>query len=301
MHVGDMVGRRRRRNSVDCGRYRIGDTPGPIEAHGNVPDSLITKVILRTDLEDVVVAVYRALDAGTGDRLELRLALEEHVDLVACITADRRLARQQRLKHGETRLIGAGHRGQHMPLLVLRIDRCEDIRQLLHVLPGAPNCCRAEPASRYEVVEGLLEAEQIAIRVWNVCQPGTANAAEIGRAVRDDQLRGPVTDKDRRHRRLALGRGVGSTGVSPTAIVRQLAKILGQLAVPAPAAAQVGASEPAIVDAQVPLAFAVAEQIPVGVDRILESGIRNRCEQWLTVGHDQYGGCTRIEYWWWLE
>ncbi len=125
---------------------------------------------------------------------------------------------------------------------MLRVDCREHGGQFLHVLPGAAQCGGTEPTARHEVVESLLVAEQIALGVWNIGQTGTANTAEIGRAVRDDQLGRPVADKYCRHRRLALGRGVSGPGVSPTAIVRQLAKVLGQFAVPAPTAGQIGAS-----------------------------------------------------------
>ncbi len=112
------------------------DDPGPVGTHGDVPDCVVAEIIFFADLQYVVVTVDGSLDAGSRDFLELRLALEEHVDLVAGVTAYRRLARQHCLDDRKTRLVRTRNRGQDMSLLVIRVDCGEGFRQVRHVRPG---------------------------------------------------------------------------------------------------------------------------------------------------------------------
>ncbi len=141
----------------------------------------------------------------------------------------------------------------------------------------------------------LLVAEQVAFGVGHVRQAGAPDTPQMGLAASYDQLGRPIADKDNRLVFVGLGRPNRGADLGPVLIVRQFAEILGQPAVPTPAPSQAIVFEPAVSVPQVPLLLLVAEQVPVGIDDVLQPRIRDRRQERLPVGHHEDCRRRRVE------
>ena len=235
-HVCYVIRVRRRRDRVDLRRNVIGDDPGAVGGRRHVPHGAVTEVIGIADEQDVVRTVHRSLHAGAGHIFEDRLTFVEDGNIVAGVTINRRLSRHRGFEHGQFRVFRPRHGGQYVRLLVIIRNGREHLRQVLDLLPGTAQQCRREPAARDKIVVAMLVAEDVALRVLDVLQPGRADSSVLRRPIGHDQFTRSLGDEHDRFVLVGLFWRHGRIRVFPIAVARQLVEVARQRIVPAPLA-----------------------------------------------------------------
>ena len=202
------------RNVFNSKRPGIADAPRPLGVVGDVPDSLIARVVAAIGEDHLRVGVHGILEIRALDPLELRLAVVGRLE-AAVAPLDRARLRYFRIGDRVLRLIGARDARQDVSLGRIRRHAPEALGQLVpsDEGPGPIRRLGAEPAPGDQHVEGLgfdLE-HHVAFRVGHVEERVACERRISRRPVRGDELRGLGGGQHFRGRPRDLigGRGVG--------------------------------------------------------------------------------------------
>ena len=296
------MSRRAGGDGVDLLRDRRRNFPGASRRSRHEPHPLEAHVVEIAVLDDVLVGVDRLLDAALGalNRLELRLALIDHLGSLRLLPVDARGSRDRGEQYRFSGLPRTRHRRQHARARMLHRD-LREVRWQGRCGKGPRTVERGslEPAAGDEEVVVPVEAhaKQIGLGVVDPEQRRrTFDLQVAGRSLEDDQLGGVRADEDLRHflvRKLLPGDRVPD--FVPVVVGGQLREAFRELAFHrGPRPGHCRGLEPRQVVPQVEhLAGRVLQEIPIGVERVAEIQALDRAPDWIAVEVHQNGGGGR--------
>src|SRR3977135_3680487 len=159
--------------------------------------------------------------------------------------------------------------------------------------PGSRETRRAEPAPRYEEVNGSIfpEAEDVALRIADPQQLRPRHRRVSRRTGQLDQLRRSLAHEHHRNGCRRLLAAEGRLDVLPVVIVGQLEEVVRQFGGRRPRSVHIYGSHPGVVVAKVVRGVrSEREQIPVRVDGEAQVVVLDRAPGWLSVDVHQHGG-----------